>query len=55
MVGEMNEMTLPSRQMIRNSSPGSFRPSTLPLDQGGSPQYCFFTSEWGRNICFFET
>ena len=28
--GEVNEKTLPSRHMIRNSSPGSQRPSTLP-------------------------
>ena len=32
-------MTLPSRHRIRNSSPGSLRPSTLPLGHGGSPQY----------------
>ena len=35
--GEMNEMTLPSRHRIRNSSPGGLGPSTLPLGQGGSP------------------
>ena len=34
--GEMSEMTLPSR---RNLNPGGLRPSTLPHDQGGSPQY----------------
>ena len=34
----MNEMTLPSRHMIRNSNPGGLRPSTLPLGYGGSPQ-----------------
>ena len=32
-------MTLPSRQRIRNSSPGGLRLSTLPLGHGGSPQY----------------
>ena len=39
--GEMNEMTLPSRQRIRNSSPVYvyLRPITLPLGHGGSPQY----------------
>ena len=35
--GEMNEMTLPSRHRIRNSSPGGLRPSTLPLGYNGSP------------------
>ena len=35
----MIEMTLSSRHMIRNSSPGGLRPSTLPLGHGGSPQY----------------
>ena len=33
----MNEMILPSRQRIRNSSPGCLRPSTLPLGHVGSP------------------
>ena len=37
--GEMNEMTLPSRHRILRSSPGGLRPSTIPLDRGGSPQY----------------
>ena len=36
---EMIEMTLFSRHRIRNSSPGSLRPSTLPFGHGGSPQY----------------
>ena len=35
----MNEMTLPSGHRIRNSSPGGPGTSTLPLCQGGSPQY----------------
>ena len=33
--GEMNEMTLPSRHGIQNSSPGGLKPSTLPLGHGG--------------------
>ena len=37
--GEMIEMTLSSRHRIRNSGPGSLRPSTLPLGHRGSPQY----------------
>ena len=37
--GEMNEMTLSSRHMIRNLGPCGLRPSTLPLGHGGSPQY----------------
>ena len=37
--GEMIEMTLSFRHRIRNSSPGSLRPSTLSLGHGGSPQY----------------
>ena len=51
----MSETTLPSRHRIRNSSPGGLRPSTLPLGHGGSSQYWIFTSERGRNICFFLT
>ena len=35
----MNEMTLPSRHRIRNSSKGDLRLTTLPLGNGGSPQY----------------
>ena len=35
-------MTLPSRHIIRNLSPGGLRPSTLLLSQGGSPQYWIF-------------
>ena len=34
-----NEMTLHSRQRIRNSSPGGLRSSTLLLGHGGSQQY----------------
>ena len=29
--GDMNEMTLPSRHGIQNTSPDGLRPSTLPL------------------------
>ena len=36
---ENGEMTLSSRYRIRNSNPGGLRLSTLPLGQGGSPQY----------------
>ena len=43
----MNEMTLPSRHRIRNSSPGGLRPSTLPLGHWRSPQNIFFTSKRG--------
>ena len=38
-VGELNKMTLPSRQSIRNPSPDGLRSSTLPLGQGILPQY----------------
>ena len=47
--GVMNEVTLPSRHRIRNSSPGGLRPSTLSLAHRGSPQYYIFTSERGSN------
>ena len=40
--GDMNEMTLPFRHIIHNS--------TLPLGHRGSPQYRIFTSERRRNI-----
>ena len=35
---EMNEMTLPSRHRIRNSSPGGLMPNMLPLRHRGSQQ-----------------
>ena len=35
--GEINVMTLPSRDRIRNSRPGGLRSNTLPLHHGGSP------------------
>ena len=37
--GKMSKITLPSKHMIRKSNLGGLRPSTLPLGQGGSPQY----------------
>ena len=51
----MNEMTLPFRYRIRNSSQGGLRPSTLPLGHGGSQQYWISTIERGKPFCFFET
>ena len=36
---EDGEMTLSSRHMIQNSSPGGLRPRTISLGHGGSPQY----------------
>ena len=33
---DMNKITLPYRHRIRNSSPGGFRPSALPVSHGGS-------------------
>ena len=44
----MNEITLPFRHRIRNSSPDGLRPSSLLLGHGGSPQYWIFTSEHGK-------
>ena len=41
----MNEITLPSRYRIRNSSPGGLRLSTLHFGHGGSPQYWIFTGK----------
>ena len=52
--GEMNDMTLLFWHRICNSSPGGLRPSTLPLDHGGFPQYWIFTSGRGRNILFLS-
>ena len=48
----MNEMTLPSRHRLLNSSNGILRTSTLPLDHGGSLQYGMSTKEQRRNILF---
>ena len=53
--GEMKEMTLPSRQRIQNSSPGSLRASTLPLDHRGSPQYWILRVSGEEAFCFFKT
>ena len=44
--GEMNQLTLPSRNWIL--SPGCLRPSTLPLIRRGSPQYRIDTRELER-------
>ena len=46
--GEMNEMTLPSRHRIRNSS-------TLLLGHESSPRYWIITSERGRNLLLLWT
>ena len=43
--GEKNEMTLPSKHRIRISIPGGQRPSTLILEQEGSPLY------WNTKAC----
>ena len=37
--GEMNEMTVSSRHITRNSSPGGLRQSTLHLSHRGFLQY----------------
>ena len=52
--GEMNEMTLPYRHRIRNSSNGDLRLSTLPLGNAGSPQY-FLGVIREKTFCFFKT
>ena len=51
----MNEMTLSSRHRIHNSSPGSLRPSTLPLGHGVSPQYPHPHVDGEEFFCFFQT
>ena len=51
--GEMNEMTLPSRRRIRNSSPGGLRPSMLPLGHRGTILILRVSGE--ETFCFFET
>ena len=43
-----------SDRRIRNPSPGSLRPSTLPLCHGGSPQYWIFTNEQERSMLFLS-
>ena len=48
-------MTLSSRHMIRNSSPGGLRPSTPPLGHGGSPQYRVLHVDGEETFCFFQT
>ena len=52
--GEMNEMTLPSKHMIVNSSSGGLRRCTLPLGHRGFPQYCMVASDRGKSILFLE-
>ena len=53
--GEMNEMTLPCRQKIRNSIPGGLRPSTLPLGNGISLNIESLRVSGEETCCFFET
>ena len=53
--GETNEMTLPSRHKIRNSSPGGLRPSTLPLGHGGSHNIESLQVSGEETNCFFES
>ena len=42
----MNEIILPSRDRIRNSSPGGLRQSTLPLGPRLSKQAALTTAPW---------
>ena len=46
---EMNKITLPYRHRIQNLSPGSLRPSTLPLSHGGSSAP-HNTYEWSLGV-----
>ena len=46
----MNDMTLPSRHRIRNSSLGGLMPCTVPRGSRRLNTILFFTSGWGRNI-----
>ena len=46
---EMNKITLPYRHRIRNSSPGGFRPSALPVSHGGSSAP-YNTYEWSLRV-----
>ena len=50
----MNEMALPTRHRIQNSSPGALRLSTLPLVHGGSYKIHFFANEREETFCVFE-
>ena len=54
--GAVSEMTLPSRDKIRNSNPRCLRKSTLPLGHGGSQQYFYEFYEWmgKKHFCFFK-
>ena len=49
--GEMNEMTLPSRQRIQNSSTGGLRQSRLPLGFWSSPEL-FNLYKWTEKKIF---
>ena len=51
--GEINEITLPSRHRIQNSSPGSMRPSMLPLCLSHNIESLRMSGE--ETFCFFET
>ena len=50
--GEMNEKTLPYRHRIRNSSPGSLRPSTVYLSVTEAPYN--IECERGRDNLFLS-
>ena len=54
----MNEMTLylppPPGHIIRNSSPGGLRPSTLPLGHGGSLNIESLLMSTEETFCFFK-
>ena len=47
----MIEMTLSSRQRIKNSSPGGLRPSTLPL----GPQYSLSHVDGEETLLFLSS
>ena len=54
--GEINEMTLPSRHIIRKSSLGfgCLRSSTLPLGHGGSNDIESLRVSGEETFCFLE-
>ena len=47
-------LILPSRHMIRNSSPGDLKPSALQLGHIAYPQYRISTNERGVKILFLS-
>ena len=47
-------MTLSTRHRTRNSSPGGLGPSTLPLGQGGTPQYCLLHVDGEETFLFLS-